>query len=80
MAKQFENEASIVICYDYKGDWKLFCEAINNEIPAWLSVENIYRSIDQIVVQTFLLENRIKDHRALNDAKANRYAYMERWI
>jgi 3' exoribonuclease, RNase T-like len=72
---QFSYKAPITICYDYDGDWTLFCKAIGNDLPIWLSGQNIYPYVDQTALQMFFIENRMNDHHALNDAKANRHAY-----
>lgn len=72
---QFACMAPITICYDYDGDWTLFCKAMDNNIPIWLRGKNIYRYIDQTALQMFFIEHRISDHHALNDAKANRHAF-----
>lgn len=73
--EQFAHCAPVKICFDYDGDWQLFCHAMKYDIPIWLSSENIYRYIDQDALQMFFIENRLQDHHALNDAKANRHAY-----
>lgn len=72
---KFEKEAPVVISYDYEGDWILFCDLVSNDIPEWISGENIYQNIDAVALQRFFIERKVKDHHALNDAKANRYAY-----
>jgi len=64
-----------VICFDFDGDWRLLCHAMRYEIPEWLRWKNIYRYLDQVALQMYFIDNRIKDHHALHDAKANRYAF-----
>ena len=64
-----------MVGYDYEGDGKLFRKAVGNDMPEWLHGQNIYRHINHVALQMFFIENRIKDHHALNDAKANRHAY-----
>lgn len=64
-----------VICFDYDGDWELFCAAMNDEIPEWLHAENIYQKLDQLELQVFFIENKLSQHHALYDARANRHAY-----
>ncbi|MFZ6675234.1 hypothetical protein [Undibacterium sp. Xuan67W] len=72
--EQFSARAPI-ICFDYDGDWRLFCHAMSYEIPAWLRGKNIYKYLDQVALQMYFIDNRIKDHHALHDAKANCHAF-----
>jgi hypothetical protein len=72
--EQFAKHAPI-ICFDYEGDWRLFCHAMDYEIPAWLRGKNIYSYLDEVKLQMYFIDNRIKDHHALHDAKANRHAF-----
>jgi len=66
---------SPTICYDYSGDWQLLCSALDHEIPTWLGKQNIYENLDQEKLEMFFIQHGLQDHHALNDAKANRYAY-----
>ncbi|MFZ6800385.1 hypothetical protein [Undibacterium sp. Di24W] len=77
--EQFSARAP-VICFDYDGDWRLFCHAMGYEIPSWLRGKNIYKYLDQIALQMYFIDNRIKDHHALNDAKANCHAFDRKKI
>jgi hypothetical protein len=67
--------APVTICFDFAGDWQLFCEVLKSDIPTWLSGRNINRHIDQVALKMFFIEYDLRDHHALNDAKANRHAY-----
>jgi hypothetical protein len=64
-----------VICFDYVGDWTLFCYAMNYEIPQWLRYENIYVYLNDRKLEEFFIKNNLRSHHALNDAKANRFAF-----
>ncbi|MFZ6686865.1 hypothetical protein ACO0K0_03850 [Undibacterium sp. SXout11W] len=75
---QFSEPAPIVIGYDFYGDWQLFSQALNYEVPLWIKGKNVYPNIDPVAYQMFLIDNHLKEHHALNDAKANRYAYIAR--
>lgn len=77
--EQFSARAP-VICFDYDGDWRLFCHAMGYEIPVWLRGKNIYKYLDQVALQMYIIDNRIKDHHALNDAKANCHAFDRKKI
>lgn len=72
--EQFSDRAP-VICFDFDGDWRLFCHAMGYEIPAWLRGKNIYKYLDQVALQMYFIDNRIKEHHALHDAKANCHAF-----
>lgn len=73
--EQFKHHVEVTICFDFDGDWQLFQYAFRNHVPDWMTCQNIYRHIDQAVVAQFLVDNHLLEHHALNDAKANRYAY-----
>lgn len=64
-----------VICFDYEGDWQLFCAAMNDEIPEWLGAKNIDHQLDPLELQLFFIENKLSQHHALYDARANRHAF-----
>lgn len=72
--EKFQPQAPVVICFDYDGDWRLFCAALANEVPSWVSGRNIYKYIDQPTWLMYFIENKLSEHHALNDAKANRHA------
>jgi hypothetical protein len=66
---------SPVICFDFDGDWHLFCRALHCELPDWLQGKNVFTNLDPVAVQMYFIENGLRDHHALNDARANRHAY-----
>jgi hypothetical protein len=68
----------IQIVYDYDGDWRLLCDAIDYEVPAWISNANIYNEINDLVMEQFFIATGLKSHHALNDAKAMMFAYRPR--
>ena len=72
---QFESYEDVKICFDFEGDLKLFQQIIG-KMPSWLSSQNIYNDIDESRIQYFLKSQGLEEHHALNDAKANRYAYV----
>jgi hypothetical protein len=69
------KESDPVICYDFDGDWLLFTHVMDNQIPEWLSHRNVYRDIDDLVVEQFFVDTGLSDHHALHDASANRFGY-----
>ncbi|RJX30892.1 MAG: hypothetical protein C4516_09120 [Oxalobacter sp.] len=46
------------------------------QLPNWIEVENIGHRLDSNAFEGFLNENNLKPHHALNDARANRHAFM----
>ncbi|KQZ34217.1 hypothetical protein [Duganella sp. Root1480D1] len=57
------------------GDWRLFCQALRYQVPEWIRGQNVFPSIDPLALQMYFIDNRLRDHHALNDAKANRHAF-----
>ncbi|MFZ6753867.1 hypothetical protein ACO0KY_10890 [Undibacterium sp. Dicai25W] len=72
--EQFAEQAP-VICFDYDGDWRLFCHALDYQVPSWLRGKNIYPYLDKVALQMYFIDNQLKDHHALHDAKANCHAF-----
>lgn len=73
--ERVHGDGDIVICFDYKGDWRLFCTALSNDVPPWIGGRNIYQYIDQQAWLMYFIENKVAEHHALNDARANRHAF-----
>jgi len=65
----------VVICVNYMPDWHLLLTALAFQIPEWCSVRNIYRDIDDLARQNFYLQTGVREHHALHDACANRFAF-----
>jgi hypothetical protein len=65
---------TVVVSYDYGGDWSLLVEALG-ETPAWLRPDNIRGRIDEIIRKQFFDLTGLPEHHALFDAKALRLAY-----
>jgi hypothetical protein len=63
------------ICFDFMGDWMLLWELLDGDVPAWLTYQNVYRNIDPSETDRFWRETELKEHHALNDARANLCAY-----
>jgi len=68
-------DRSPVICFDFDGDWHLFCRALKNDLPDWIQGKNVFANIDPEALKMYFIDNGLHDHHALNDAKANRHAY-----
>jgi hypothetical protein len=69
-----------VICFDYDGDWRLFSQALRYQVPECLRGQNVFPSLDPLALQTYFIDNRLRDHRALNDAKAIRHAFNPSFV
>jgi hypothetical protein len=68
------------ICYDYQTDWDLFIEAMDGQIPTWCTGRLVADRINELLRHEYHLQNCLPEHHALNDARANRYAFRESLI
>lgn len=80
--RQFQNpeplEEQVIICYDYIGDWQLFTDLLDENVPEWIRGRNIYNNINNLALEIFWMESKLQDHHALHDAMANQFAFRER--
>lgn len=65
----------IEVCFDYQTDWDLLVDAIDYQRPEWCHPKLIRASINQQLLYEFHIQHALPKHHALNDARANRYAY-----
>jgi hypothetical protein len=72
------NNDPIEICFDYQTDWDLFARALDNRVPAWCQSRLVARNINELLRYNFHKKNQLPEHHALNDARANCYAFRER--
>lgn len=72
--EQFADR-SPVICFDFDGDWLLFCRVLGNHLPKWLQGKNVFPFLDPMALQMYFIDNGLTDHHALNDARADRHAF-----
>lgn len=68
----------IEICYDAAVDWSLMNQALNGQLPAWCSPRLVDDRISEPLRHDFHTKTGLPEHHALNDAKANCYAFRER--
>ncbi|QDD64288.1 hypothetical protein EJD96_08980 [Herbaspirillum seropedicae] len=68
------------ICYDYQTDWDLFVEAMGGQIPTWCIGRLVADRINELLRREYHQQNCLPEHHALNDARANRYAFQESLI
>lgn len=72
------SNEDILICYDYQLDWDLFVDVLDGQVPAWCRPLLVGREINELLRYEYHKKNNLPQHHALNDARANRYAYRER--
>lgn len=72
------NNEDVEICIDFKTDWDLFADALDNRVPPWCKPRNIERNINELLRYSYHKKNSLPEHHALYDAQANRYAFRER--
>ena len=66
------------IAVDYDGDWRLLARMLAQDMPASLTVTNVWESLDKGKLdEDYLLHDAVRHH-ALHDARANRWATRER--
>lgn len=70
-------DQSIELCCDDEIDIKLIKKAIN-PLPTWVGIKNIFYEISPLLHEDFFLKNQLKEHNALHDARANRYAFRQK--
>ena len=68
----------ITICYDHQTDWDLCITALDYRVPSWVESRNFCYEIGDLLYQDFFAREGLPEHHALNDARANAYAFRER--
>jgi len=71
------KDQEIFICYDYQTDWDLFYDALDGRVPPWCKRRLVADRINELLRYEFHRKNKMPEHHALNDAKANCYAFRE---
>lgn len=75
--EQFKNDEIVIVAFDYSGDWSLFCDAIDNEVPNWIQGVNVNNYVNELREEIFWRDNpELKRHHALNDAMALRASFV----
>lgn len=62
------------IAYDYPHDLVLLRELLG-DMPAPLASSNVYRNLDETLIECYFAQHEVPVHHALHDARANRVAY-----
>jgi len=65
-----------VIAYDYSGDFSLFLNALDNELPSWIRGANINGYINALRDEIFWRDSKLTRHHALHDAKALKASFV----
>lgn len=68
----------VVICFDAAIDWALLNGALNGQLPTWCVPRLVDDRISELLRHDYHTKNGLPEHHALNDAKANCYAFRER--
>ncbi len=73
--EQFEGRGEVSVCYDFDGDWRFFCAALGDDVPAWIAPRNIFQYLDKTRLEGYFADKPHLAHHALHDARANRHAF-----
>jgi hypothetical protein len=76
--EEIRNGAKVEICFDYEKDWYLFSNLFGHRPPSWCEKRNVYGDIHDLLRDEYFLQSGQAGHHALNDARANRFAYRPR--
>ncbi len=71
------KDQEVFICYDYQTDWDLFYNALDGRVPPWCKRRLVADRINELLRYEFHQEHKLPEHHALNDARANCYAFRE---
>jgi len=63
-----------VLCYDYQGDYDLFCLLVGGGLPHGWRHENVAQRIDAARLAAYVSEHG-GEHHALHDARANAFSF-----
>ena len=70
-----EEGEKVSVLVDHEYDIEQLCDLMGR-LPDWVEVKNIGYHLNSDAFEEFLDENNLKAHHALNDAQANRHAFM----
>jgi len=71
------SNSDIPICFDYQTDWDLFYDALDGRVPTWCKRRLVADQINELLRYEYHKQNRLPEHHALNDARANCHAFRE---
>lgn len=67
----------VEICYDYQTDWDLFYDILDGRVPPWCQRRLVADRINELLRYEYHQKNRLPEHHALNDARANCHTFRE---
>jgi hypothetical protein len=71
------KDQEVFICYDYQTDWDLFYDVLDGRVPPWCKRRLVADRINELLRYDYHQKNALPEHHALNDARANCYAFRE---
>lgn len=72
-----DDEDPLAVCFDYSGDWTLFCGVLDNEVPGWIRGVNVNGDINHPREELFWRDHpELKRHHALHDAMALKASFV----
>jgi hypothetical protein len=66
--EQFRSDEPTCVAFDYRGDWDLFCDALDTAVPEWICGANVRHQISDLLVQQYFKDTGLCLHHALHDA------------
>lgn len=67
----------IEICVDSQTDWDLLINALEYQVPKWCRQTFVGNRIDELLRYDFYRKNKLPEHHALYDARANKFSFEE---
>lgn len=78
---QFKSAGPVFVSVDHPTDWELFTYLARDEdtlkTPDWIKAESIRAGIDPRDIEEYWRLNGRRDHHALHDARALRFAWLQ---
>jgi hypothetical protein len=71
------KDQEVFVCYDYQTDWDLFYDVLDSRVPPWCKRRLVADRINELLRYEFHKKNKLPEHHALHDARANCYAFRE---
>ena len=71
------SDDDVEICFDFYADGDLLVAALSEPLPGWCSLRNVWSHIDDLEVERYFRQTGNRDYHALNDARANQFAYRD---
>lgn len=72
--EQFQPAAPVYICSNLDNDWEHFSKLLGTDLPRWIEYRSIEKELNTVRINEYFSVSGLKEHHALNDARATRYA------